>query len=71
MLLKILMSIFMVTSLELLQTIEREIPHLTKLNLSCAHHNGNDNEFLGVENLAPLLHNSVSLTKVGLSMGQN
>lgn len=71
MLLKILLSFFMATSLDLLLTIQRQMPNLTKLDLSCAQHDGNDNEFLGTQNLAPLLHNSVSLTKVGLPMGQN
>jgi len=67
---KILMLIFMVASEDLLQTIQRQMPHLIKSDLSCAHHNRIDDEFLGTENLAPLLRNSVSLTEVDLPIGQ-
>lgn len=30
------------------------MPYLTKLDFSYAYHNGNDNEFLWTENVAPL-----------------
>lgn len=70
MLLKILFSIFMVNCLDLLPTIQRQMPNFKSLDLSFVHHNGNGKAYLGTENISHFLHSSVSLTKVGLPSGQ-